>query len=109
LRAGVNVVFPDSTFGGRTFEVTARSLDQGLGEVRQPVTVVPPVLLDLSPGRFIWPLGVARRTFTVNVEHNTRDTLTAAIRMIVPDGWQVDSARQVHFTTEGEQRSLSFE
>lgn len=108
INATVVVHFADGSEGVRSIDVTARSLDQGLGEVRRPVTVVPPVLLELSPGRFLWPAGQARRVFNVNVEHATRDTITATIRLIAPDGWQVDPPQEVKFTAEGERRALRF-
>lgn len=108
LRARIAVRFADSTNGGRTIDLFARSLDQGLGEIRSPVTVVPPVLLDLSPGRFIWPAGERARMFRIDVENASRDSITAAISLLVPDGWQVDNPQEVHFTTEGERRTLQF-
>jgi len=108
ITSSVVVRFPDGTEGARRVDVTARSLDQGLGEVRRPVTVVPPVLMNLSPGRFLWPAGQARRTFTVNVENASRDSITATVRLVAPDGWQVDPPVEVTFTTEGERRTLQF-
>lgn len=88
--------------------VTSRSLDQGLGEVRTPVTILPRVLLDLAPGRFLWPRTLRARPFTLTVEHAARDSTVATVRLIVPDGWRVDSSRIVRFTREGERRTLTF-
>jgi hypothetical protein len=88
--------------------VTARRLDQGLGEVRNPVTIIPRVTLDLAPGRFLWPQDLRERPFTVTVEHAARDSTLASVRLVVPDGWQVDAARTLQFTREGERRTLTF-
>lgn len=93
---------------GKTLEVTARRLDQGLGEIRTPVTVVPPVLVELSPGRMLWPRGVRTRSFEVSVEQATRDTLEAVIGLEVPAGWRVDPARTIRLMRKGERRTLRF-
>ncbi|HRP08088.1 MAG TPA: PIG-L family deacetylase [Gemmatimonadales bacterium] len=107
--ANFRVSFGDGTSVSTTREITARWLDQGLGEVRAPLQVVPRVMVDVLPGRFIWPRGMRSRRFAVQLEHIGNDTLTAQVRLVAPDGWRVDSVRTVKFSTTGERRTIGFE
>ncbi len=91
-----------------TIPVTARFRDQGLGEVRKPVTIVPRLLVDVTPGDLLWPAGLASREFTVEVEHAARDTTDATIALQVPRGWRADAPRTARFTREGERASYTF-
>ncbi len=88
--------------------VTARFRDQGLGEVRKPVTIVPRLLVGVTPGDLLWPASLASREFTVEVEHAARDTTDATIALQVPRGWRVDAAKAARFTREGERASYTF-
>lgn len=108
-RANFRVTFRDGTSASAAREITARWLDQGLGEVRQPLQVVPRVMVDVLPGRFIWPRGMRSRQFSVQLEHAGNDTTTVQVRIVAPEGWQVDSVRTVQFSTRGERRTVQFE
>ncbi|MCB9517874.1 MAG: PIG-L family deacetylase [Gemmatimonadales bacterium] len=88
--------------------IVARSVDQAIGEVRTPVVVVPKVMLSVSPGTILWPIGSGPRTVTVSVEHAARDTSTAIVRVLAPAGWSVGPAQQVDFSVEGERRTLTY-
>src|SRR5690606_19837350 len=67
LQVATRAVFPDSTEATQVTEVTARRLDQGLGELRDPVHVMPRVVLDVTPGQMVWRRGLTERVFTVTV------------------------------------------
>ncbi len=108
LQATIALRWRDGRAAGSTIDVTARSLDQGLGEVRRPVTIVPQVVLDLSPGAMLWPRSLRSRDFTVTVEHASRDTVEASVELVVPAGWHVDPPRVLTLTREGERRTLLF-
>lgn len=108
LQVMAQVHFADSTRAGAAIEVTARRLDQGMGELRDPVHVLPRVVLDVSPGRMLWPRGVRTRPFAVTVEHVAADSTVARVALDVPPGWTVDSARTLRFGREGERRTVTF-
>lgn len=108
LQVATRAVFPDSTEATQVTEVTARRLDQGMGELRDPVHVMPRVVLDVTPGQMVWRRGLTERLFTVTVEHLAADTTAARVALEVPPGWTVDTPRTVVFTREGERRALSF-
>jgi LmbE family N-acetylglucosaminyl deacetylase len=108
LQVTVDLRWPDGVAASSLMEVTARSLDQGLGEVRRPVTIVPRVVLDLSPGSMLWPTSLRSREFTVTLEHAARDSLEASIGMVVPEGWTVDPPVRVLLSRERERRTLTF-
>ncbi len=107
LQATVTVTLGNSQVT-RTLPVVARSLDQGQGELRRPVTVVPPVVLTISPGHLLWPADVSSRRFSVEVQHESRDTLTATVGIAVPAGWQVSAPIPVALEREGERRTVDF-
>lgn len=88
--------------------VTARFLDQGLGEIRRPVTIVPRVMVSVTPGSMLWPADLRTRRFTVSLEHAARDTTSGVVRLAVPPGWTVDPPRPVTFSREGERRTVEF-
>jgi LmbE family N-acetylglucosaminyl deacetylase len=110
LQARFSVRFnPRTSSVSRTLEVTRRRLDQGQGEMRDPVTIVPPVLLDLVPNRMLWPRALRRRSFDVQVQHTSRDSTVATIRLAAPEGWRVSPPQQVTLRQENERRLLTFE
>lgn len=109
LQARAMIRLADLRAVTRDFAITRRRLDQGQGEMRAPVTIVPPLLLDVVPNRMLWPRALRRRSFDVLVEHTARDSTDAAVRLVVPEGWRVTPAQQVFMRQEGERRRLTFE
>lgn len=89
-------------------EVTARSLDQARGEMRDPVTVVPRVMLDVSPGRLLWRRGLAQRPFVVTVEHAGIDSTIGTVRLRLPSGWRGGDPQPIAFANQGERATLTF-
>ncbi|MEO8478097.1 MAG: PIG-L family deacetylase [Gemmatimonadota bacterium] len=90
-------------------EVTARSLDQGSGEVRLPVTIVPRILMQVAPGELLWRTSLASRTIRVQVEHLAHDSSDVLVRLAVPDGWESPPAVPLHFSREDEHQAVEFE
>lgn len=103
---GVQAEFVVTLADGRTVrtvrEVEARSLDQGLGEVRRPVQVVPRVAIDLAPDKLLWPVGTRRRTFRVTLEHLAKDSTNAEVSLLLPPGWPAVAPQRLTFRAEGE-------
>ena len=91
-----------------TREVMARFLDQGLGEVRRPIQVVPRIAVELSPDRLLWPVGMRTRQFRVSLEHLARDSSVAEVSLVLPRGWPAVKSQRVMFTAEGERAALDF-
>ncbi len=89
-------------------EVTARSLDQGLGELRRPVTIVPRVLVDVLPAHGLWEIGTRSRPFTVTLEQMSRDSLDVEVSIEAPDGWQVSASQRIRLGQQGERQKLEF-
>jgi LmbE family N-acetylglucosaminyl deacetylase len=109
LQVRANVRFGAAMSIHQDVQVTRRRLDQGEGEMRDPVTIVPRVLLDVVPNRMLWPTALRRRSFDVMVTHTARDSSASTVRLVVPDGWRVTPAQQVTLRQEGERRLLTFE
>jgi len=97
--------------GGRlTREVTSRSLDQALGEVRRPLTVVPRVDVKLDPATDVWPASAATtRRFTVTLTHGARDTTSGTVRLELPSGWPAVPPKRFELTREDERESYAFD
>ncbi|HET9065396.1 MAG TPA: PIG-L family deacetylase [Gemmatimonadales bacterium] len=91
-----------------TREVTARSLDQGSGELRRPVTIVPRILMRVVPGELLWRTSLPSRTIRVQVEHLARDSSDVVVRLTVPDGWVAPPAVPLRFDREDEHQEVEF-
>lgn len=89
-------------------EVMARSLDQGVGEVRRPLTIVPRVLMHLTPSEWLWRNTVPTQTIRVDVEHLAETPSDVVVRLAVPTGWRSPEAIPVHFDGAGEHRVVEF-
>lgn len=82
-------------------EVTYRDVDQGLGEIRRPVRIVPRVGVSLSPGAGLWASdGREPRQFVVTLRHAAPDTTAGTVQLDVPPGWEVSPPQR--FTLAGE-------
>jgi hypothetical protein len=91
-----------------TREIQARFRDPVLGEVRRPVQIVPAVAVDLNPARMLWPAGIRTHRFDVSLEHLSRDSAAATVRLAVPSGWAVSAPQRVRFSREGERARVTF-
>ena len=90
-------------------ELTFRGNDQGSGEYRRPIVVVPRLDVRLEPGSELWSLsGAATRSVTVTVTHGARDTTRASVELVLPAGWPVPPAQRHEFTREDERRTFRF-
>ncbi len=68
-------------------EIAFRGNDQGSGEFRRPVTIVPRVDVRISPEHEVWPVGSGVHRFTVTLVHGARDTTEGVLALELPDGW----------------------
>ena len=76
-----------------TTERTAEfvGVDKAAGEYREPVLVVPAINVSVDPPWMVWPGGtVATRDVTVVLTNTSTATRSGAVRLVVPDGWQVE-------------------
>lgn len=90
-------------------EVTDRYADQGVGEVRQPVHVVPAVDVRLAPDHVVWSSeGNAERTFTVRLKHNGAEPQHGTVRLAI-DGWSAPETQPFALDHDGETRTLTFQ
>lgn len=108
LQAEFTVTLADGRAVRPTRAVQARFLDQGLGEVRRPVQVVPRVAVALTPDTLLWPAVVRRRTFRVALEHLARDSSEAVVSLRLPTGWPAATTRRLRFGGEGERAVVEF-
>lgn len=62
--------------------------DQGRGEVRDPMEVVPRVGVTLSPAELPWRTNSSGpQQFTVTLVHGAQDTTSGTVRLELPEGW----------------------
>jgi LmbE family N-acetylglucosaminyl deacetylase len=97
--------------GGETSrEVTQQVVDQALGEVRRPVTVVPRVDVKLDPANYVWSLITpGSRRFTVTLTHGARDTTTGTVSLVLPKGWPSVRAQRFRLAGEDERETFTFD
>ncbi|UCF41105.1 MAG: PIG-L family deacetylase [Gemmatimonadota bacterium] len=90
-----------------TREVSYRSLDQAVGEVRSPLRVAPAIEVSVAPDRLVWSSAdEGERVFTVTLTANGRDPLEGEVALEA-DGWATPPAQAFRF--ERAQESGSFE
>ncbi len=97
--------------GGRLArEVTYRAVDQALGEVRRPMTVVPRVDVKLDPSTDVWSASApSTRRFTVTLTHGAKDTTSGTVRLELPSGWPAVPPKRFQLTREDERESYAFD
>jgi hypothetical protein len=94
---------------GAPREISLRGNDQGSGEFRRPVIVVPRVDVRLDPEQEIWPIGDrATRVFTVTLTHGGRDTTSGSVELLVPRGWSAPIPQPYRLTREDERATFQF-
>jgi len=89
-------------------ELTFRGNDQGSGEFRLPVTVVPRIDVRLDPANEVRSLRLAPWTFTVTLTHGATDSTTGVVELHLPDGWTEPAAQRFRFGREDERRTFTF-
>jgi hypothetical protein len=98
-----------TTNGAESREIVFRGNDQGSGEFRRPVVVVPRVDVRLGPELEVWPLGNrVPRTFVVTLTHGARDTTAGVVRLQLPSGWPEPAAQRFRLTHEDERAEFRF-
>jgi LmbE family N-acetylglucosaminyl deacetylase len=95
--------------GGVSREITFRGNDQGFGEFRRPVLIVPRIDVRIEPELGVWPLGSgAPRTFTVTLTHGGPDSISGVVMLRLPAGWVEPRPRPFRFTAEDQRASVGF-
>ncbi len=90
-------------------EIAYRGNDQGSGEFRLPVTIVPRVDVRLDPESEVWAVGRSGvRNFTVTLTHGSADTTEGRVALQVPDGVSAPPAQPFRLTRKGEQQVFTF-
>ncbi|HEY7482519.1 MAG TPA: PIG-L family deacetylase [Gemmatimonadales bacterium] len=97
--------------GGETSrEVSYQTIDQALGEVRRPVTVVPRVDVKLDPSTLVWStLAPSSQRFTVTLTHGARDTTTGTVSLVLPAGWPPSRPQRFRLVSQDERESYTFD
>ncbi len=91
-------------------EVVYRFDDPTLGEVRQPLFVVPEVGVEVSPDAMVWPIAArGARQVTVTLSNGRRDPTAGEVRLEVPAGWPAPPAQPFALRGEDTHRSYTFE
>ena len=105
----VNAGESDSLGASRSAEAVFRFNDQGRGEVRRPVIVVPRVDVKIDPATEVWPASsVAPQRFTVTLVHGARDSTDGTVSLRLPRGWPAVAAQKFSFTQPDERASFDF-
>lgn len=114
-RAGWGLPFEPARFrlttggGAEAREIAYRGNDQGSGEFRTPVVVVPRVDVRLDPELEVWPrTSRAPRTLVVTLTHGARDATAGTVRLRVPRGWAEPRPQPFRLTREDERAEFRF-
>ena len=96
--------------GEASREVTQQMVDQALGEVRRPLTVVPRVDVKLDPATYIWSLITpGSRRFTVTLTHGARILRRGTVPGWSPEGWPAVRAQRFRLVGEDERETFTFD
>ncbi|HEV8599042.1 MAG TPA: PIG-L family deacetylase [Gemmatimonadales bacterium] len=91
-------------------EVVHRYRDQAIGEIRNPLLIVPRVDVKLEPGAKVWPTGVrAPQAFTVTLQHGSGERTRGSVALELPSGWPAVAPQPFTLTREEERETLVFE
>ncbi|HET9604076.1 MAG TPA: PIG-L family deacetylase [Gemmatimonadales bacterium] len=91
-------------------EVTDRTNDQVIGEVRLPVVVQPAIDVRVDRDTVLLAAGTERRLrLLVSVDHAARDTVRGQVTIEVPAGWREPPPQPFAFTREDERDAYSFD
>ncbi len=105
----VNAGESDALGASRLAEAVFRFNDQARGEVRRPVTVVPPVDVKIDPAIELWATNsLAPRQLTVTLTHRAQDTISGTVSLQLPRGWPAVAQQKFRFTREDERGTFVF-
>ncbi|HEY2825313.1 MAG TPA: NEW3 domain-containing protein, partial [Gemmatimonadales bacterium] len=91
-----------------TRELSHRYVDQGSGEIRRPITVVPALDVTLSPSSVLWPsTGAPTRTFDVTLKYNGTGKVSGRVRL-ESGAWPAPPPQTFLFERTGESRMYRF-
>jgi hypothetical protein len=91
-----------------TREVTCRSQDQAVGEIREPIRLVPRIDVALEPDTIVWPAdGAVEQRFVVTLRHNAQDSAAGTVALEL-DGWPAPPPQPFRLTRPGEALTSTF-
>ncbi|MGH7701519.1 MAG: hypothetical protein ACREMO_00345, partial [Gemmatimonadales bacterium] len=110
LIAVFSITAPDQSGSiGLRREVAFRFNDQGRGEIRRPIEIVPKLGVVLDPAIRIWPVGSrSPRTFTVILTHFDTAATAGTVGLRLPAGWPAVKPQDFQFTQEDEVKRFEF-
>ncbi len=89
-------------------EVSRRHADQAIGEIREPVRIVPLVDVKLTPHQLVWPVpGPSRKTFSVSIQSNGDEPLEGEVSLEI-GGWRNPAPVPFRLERNGETRQIDF-
>ena len=89
-------------------EVSYRYNDQATGEVRRPITVVPPIGVRLEPEILLWSTETdVERSFTVTLTH-FGDGPVSGRAVLAIDEWGIERRAPFAFARRGQTQSVTF-
>ncbi len=107
--------FSFSASGASGTQVLARAVehryrDQAIGEIREPVFVVPRVDVKLDPPARVWATDWATpREFTVTLQHGSAEPTTGSLALELPAGWPSVPPQSFSLAREEEREVLHFQ
>lgn len=110
LRARVTLVPAGGTPIVQTREVVYRYRDQAIGEVREPLLIVPRVDVKIEPSEKVWPTGVrAAQLYSVTLQHGASERTVGTVNLELPAGWPAVAAQPFELNTAEERKTLVFQ
>jgi len=107
LEASVSLMVLDAEVR-LTREISRRVRDQAVGEVREPLRVVPAIEVTLEPNRLVWSsAGPGEQVITVTLQHRGSGSTAGEVRLEA-DGWEMPPPQQFLFRGRGESQSFRF-
>jgi LmbE family N-acetylglucosaminyl deacetylase len=100
----------DSKQGTAQSEITVPYKDSSGRENRRALAVAPPLSVAIDPTSQVIPLGQrGARVVHVAVESEIPESVSAEVKLVAPQGWQVEPAMQrVTFAGRGESKKCEF-
>lgn len=91
-------------------DVVMRTVNQAIGEVREPVFLAPRVDVLVAPSSVLWPVSrTSPHVFEVTLRHHAHDTTSGAVRLVVPAGWTVPPAQPFALRGPADAATLRFQ